>query len=72
MKNALRRLGLFLGIIDDKKPKFNPLAVDGDGDGMVQDGTIWERPAEVKPKAPTTKKTTTAKKSTSSPKPKKK
>ena len=25
---------------------YNPTAVDADGDGMVQDGTIWERPAE--------------------------
>jgi hypothetical protein len=25
--------------------KFDPFAVDGDGDGKVQDGTIWERPA---------------------------
>ena len=26
--------------------EFNPLATDGDGDGMVQDGTEWERPVE--------------------------
>ena len=25
--------------------KFDAFAVDGDGDGKVQDGTIWERPA---------------------------
>jgi hypothetical protein len=25
--------------------KFDPFAVDGDGDGKIQDGTIWERPA---------------------------
>lgn len=24
--------------------EFKPDARDGDGDGMVQDGTIWERP----------------------------
>ena len=29
----------------NKKPaKYVPDAVDGDGDGLVQDGTIWERP----------------------------
>ena len=28
-----------------KKPaKYVPEAVDGDGDGLVQDGTVWERP----------------------------
>lgn len=28
-----------------KKPaKYIPDAKDGDGDGLVQDGTIWERP----------------------------
>lgn len=26
--------------------EFKPDARDGDGDGLVQDGTIWERPAE--------------------------
>lgn len=26
--------------------EFNPDAIDGDGDGMVQDGTKWERPVE--------------------------
>ena len=45
MKNLLNKIGIFLGIIEDKSPKFNPNAVDGDGDGMVQDGTIHERPA---------------------------
>lgn len=25
---------------------YNPNARDGDGDGMVQDGTVWERPIE--------------------------
>ena len=28
------------------EPAFNPEATDGDGDGLVQDGTIWERPVE--------------------------
>lgn len=27
--------------------KFDAFAVDGDGDGKVQDGTIWERPASL-------------------------
>jgi hypothetical protein len=26
-----------------RKAAFNPKAKDGDGDGVVQDGTIWER-----------------------------
>ena len=26
--------------------EFNPDATDGDGDGLVQDGTEWERPVE--------------------------
>jgi hypothetical protein len=50
MKNFLNKIGIFLGIIEDKSPKFNPNAVDGDGDGMVQDGTIHERPATSKNK----------------------
>jgi hypothetical protein len=63
MKNALKRLGMFLGIVEDKRPKFNPNAVDGDGDGMVQDGTPFERPATPKPKkAPVAKKTSTSSK----------
>lgn len=33
-----------------KKAAFNPKAKDGDKDGLVQDGTVWER------KAPTNKK----------------
>ena len=72
MKNAFKRLGMFLGIVEDKKPKFNPKAIDRDGDGIVQEGTIHERPATPKPKAPVAKKTSTTKKSTSSPKTKKK
>jgi hypothetical protein len=31
-----------------KKAAFNPNAKDGDGDGLVQDGTIWERKAPKK------------------------
>lgn len=50
MKKSFKRLGIFLGIVKDKSPKFNPNAVDGDGDGMVQDGTIHERPATPKTK----------------------
>lgn len=30
-----------------KDAEFNPDALDGDGDGFVQDGTIHERPVEV-------------------------
>lgn len=26
--------------------EFKPEAKDGDGDGLVQDGTIWERPVD--------------------------
>jgi hypothetical protein len=33
------------GLEGKKNAKFDPFAVDGDGDGKVQDGTIWERPA---------------------------
>jgi aspartyl-tRNA synthetase len=28
-----------------RKAAFNPNAKDGDGDGVIQDGTIWERKA---------------------------
>ena len=28
---------------------YNPDARDGDGDGMVQDGTQWERPIDIQP-----------------------
>jgi hypothetical protein len=31
-----------------KKARYNPKAKDGDGDGIVQDGTIWERKAPKK------------------------
>jgi hypothetical protein len=31
-----------------KKVGFNPKAKDGDGDGLLQDGTIWERKAPKK------------------------
>jgi hypothetical protein len=38
--------------VEKKKPlrkaKFNPKAKDGDGDGLLQDGTIWERKAPKK------------------------
>lgn len=33
------------GLENKKVESFDPFAVDGDGDGKVQDGTIWERPA---------------------------
>jgi len=29
-----------------KSAKYVPDAVDGDGDGLIQDGTIWERPVD--------------------------
>lgn len=32
-----------------KEAEFNADAKDGDGDGMVQDGTIWERPVGTQP-----------------------
>jgi hypothetical protein len=31
-----------------KKAGYNPKAKDGDGDGIVQEGTIWERKAPKK------------------------
>ena len=43
----------------EKIYRYNPLAIDGDGDGKVQDGTKWERPAPKKAvakKAPAKKK----------------
>ena len=49
MKNALKRLGLFLGITKGYKSN----AVDRDKDGIVQEGTKSERPvAKKKPAAP--------------------
>jgi hypothetical protein len=42
-----------------RKAPFNPDATDGDGDGMIQDGTIHERPA---PKKAQAKKTAPPKK----------
>lgn len=42
-----------------KVVKFDPHAVDGDGDGKVQDGTIHERPAPAK--KPAAKKATAKK-----------
>lgn len=35
------------GLEKKKSAKFDPFAVDMDGDGKVQDGTIWERPADL-------------------------
>ena len=31
---------------------YKPDAIDGDGDGFVQDGTEWERPVEPEPTEP--------------------
>ena len=37
---------------EDKKPlkkaRYNPKAKDGDGDGIVQEGTVWKRKASKK------------------------
>jgi hypothetical protein len=57
MKNALKRLGLFLGVTEGYKPN----AVDRDKDGIVQEGTKSERPV-AKKKAPSKKKPTAPKK----------
>jgi topoisomerase IA-like protein len=40
-------MGFWSKLLGKKDAKFDPFAVDGDGDGKVQDGTIWERPAEL-------------------------
>lgn len=45
---ALREDKIFKG--------YNPEAVDGDGDGLVQEGTKWERPTKSVKKAPAKKK----------------
>ena len=37
----------FSKLTGKKEAKLNLRAIDGDGDGMIQDGTIWERPAEL-------------------------
>jgi len=34
--------------VAEEKEVFNPNARDGDGDGLVQEGTIYERPVEKK------------------------
>ncbi len=45
-----------LAAAEKRKPKFDPNARDGDGDGLVQDGTAFERPATPKKKTTSTKK----------------
>ena len=50
MKNAFKRLGLFLGLTEGYKAN----AVDRDKDGIVQEGTKSERPV-AKKKAPAKK-----------------
>lgn len=35
------------GLEGKKTVKFDPFAVDADGDGKVQDGTIWERSSDL-------------------------
>lgn len=57
-------------IADDKrvqlqekiKKGYNPNAIDRDGDGIVQEGTIWERPAPKKVVKKTVAKKAPAKK----------
>ena len=66
MKNALKRLGLFLGVTEG----FKADAVDRDKDGIVQEGTASERPVAAKKKAPA-KKPAAAKKKAAAPKHKK-
>lgn len=36
---------IFAKLTGKKAAKFDPHATDGDGDGIIQDGTIWERKA---------------------------
>lgn len=43
---------------------YNPEAVDRDGDGLVQEGTKWERPAKKAPKKAAPAKKAAAKKKT--------
>ena len=50
MKNALKRLGVFLGVSEGYKAN----AIDRDKDGIVQEGTPSERPV-AKKKAPAKK-----------------
>jgi hypothetical protein len=38
-------MGFWSRLLGKKDAKLDIYAVDGDGDGKVQDGTIWERPA---------------------------
>lgn len=40
-------MGFWSKLLGKKDAKFDAFAVDGDGDGKIQDGTIWERPAEL-------------------------
>jgi hypothetical protein len=40
-------MGFWSKLFGKKDAKLDVNAVDRDGDGKVQDGTIWERPAEL-------------------------
>jgi hypothetical protein len=40
-------MGFWSKLLGKKDAKLDITAVDMDGDGKVQDGTIWERPAEL-------------------------
>lgn len=40
-------MGFWSKLLGKKDAKLNLDAVDRDGDGKVQDGTVWERPTEL-------------------------
>lgn len=40
-------MGFWSKLLGKKDAKLNLDAIDKDGDGKVQDGTVWERPAEL-------------------------
>ena len=35
-----------IAIAEEQKPPYAPEATDGDNDGLIQDGTKWERPVD--------------------------
>lgn len=52
-----------VAIREDKISKgYNPDALDGDGDGWIQEGTKWERPTTLEAKKKAVKKKAAAKK----------
>lgn len=44
LRRALGNIGQSIGRGIVRQEPFDPKAEDGDGDGLVQDGSIWERP----------------------------